>query len=976
MEVIQELFTSLESNNPQAAEDAKNKFHELFTSTKESWLLNGMFDYYLNSGSVRAIDVLICVREPHDRYLFDRLSETLRGGNKFSGLTLLGHVVRRHPSWIYKIASHTVFKDLMKVLKSEKDVAVLLSALLIVVMLLPIIASLISPHLQELFEIFSHLATWNTNNPHKVPESYLLHLELGMYALFNRLYGMFPCNFLSYLRQQYSSKESLPVFSRTIKPMLDTVKMHPLLVTATKELEISPNRWKKIEANDVIIECAKFSIESNYDRIREDCSFSRRLSSIQSKSRFDGSHPVLEAKHSDGFVELGNRGVPVVGSYSSNLPIASEVWTPVVSSGAATPAGATSIPHTPIIQGGVVSTYSPNSGNSPPEAAIEATPESTPVKVETITNRSKVSYPPGSPLRVIPHLEKQRPHTPGDRSDEDREVETTMTISPPVTTSQQVTREDSVLGESTESSDGDEWREWREGGGLRMPESKPLNHVKKLRCFSQCQPDTIQLHRIGVGTAGSSPKDTEKSKPDKLRKTISCPNLSIQLNVDNKALKKEKTSLQRSTSAKSYISSGMQTDPLVYELLLCSVLPPVEQIQQHSAPPDVTSPPTFREEQIIISSPRAALDSYIESTVKSLNERQKQGVDNGEMRQLKEQLILLSLQLQFERHRREVHAERNRRLLGRYRENRVLEEHNSALRDQVQLLQSEIEVLHNELSRFKREAKTNEEKQQESLNFWKEQNATVQHKLKDSIESIKMLNEDLKEEKRKKETIAKGYRELESEAFGLRNIMDDAFHAVQRAEELKAEVASLQLHLTSSTELEERLRSCINDLRLTSTKGPQAVLAIRSYENMLAGMQKKIDAGDSFTEAANEKLKRAEILFAKKEALAIKQNELIQSIKEEYQNQLKENEEECMKLRELNIKQENELLRLKAQVDCLEHQVVRQSTVKLSGPSPMLLNSPHLSSGSISIAEEMTQLQNLQQLIEGAGTSRDSPFPP
>lgn len=42
-------------------------------------------------------------------------------------------------------------------------------------------------------------------------------------------------------------------------------------------------------------------------------------------------------------------------------------------------------------------------------------------------------------------------------------------------------------------------------------------------------------------------------------------------------------------------------------------------------------------------------------------------------------LQLMQMQLQFERQRREVHAERNRRLLGKLRESRASEEHNLAL---------------------------------------------------------------------------------------------------------------------------------------------------------------------------------------------------------------------------------------------------------------------------------------------------------
>lgn len=44
-----------------------------YLSAKESWLLNGLVDYYIASGSMRCVDILVGVREPHDKYLFDRL---------------------------------------------------------------------------------------------------------------------------------------------------------------------------------------------------------------------------------------------------------------------------------------------------------------------------------------------------------------------------------------------------------------------------------------------------------------------------------------------------------------------------------------------------------------------------------------------------------------------------------------------------------------------------------------------------------------------------------------------------------------------------------------------------------------------------------------------------------------------------------------------------------------------------------------
>lgn len=52
---------------------------------------------------------------------------------------------------------------------------------------------------------------------------------------------------------------------------------------------------------------------------------------------------------------------------------------------------------------------------------------------------------------------------------------------------------------------------------------------------------------------------------------------------------------------------------------------------------------------------------------------------SSELDRFYQQLQLMQMQLQFERHRREVHAERNRRLLGKLRESRGLEELNSAM---------------------------------------------------------------------------------------------------------------------------------------------------------------------------------------------------------------------------------------------------------------------------------------------------------
>ena len=57
----------------------------------------------------------------------------------------------------------------------------------------------------------------------------------------------------------------------------------------------------------------------------------------------------------------------------------------------------------------------------------------------------------------------------------------------------------------------------------------------------------------------------------------------------------------------------------------------------------------------------------------------------------------------YERHRRETLGIRNRRLLGKTKSSRILEEANTALKDQLLMRQSEIITLRDQLEQVRRE---------------------------------------------------------------------------------------------------------------------------------------------------------------------------------------------------------------------------------------------------------------------------------
>lgn len=45
-----------------------------------------------------------------------RLGEDLQTSKRLQALTLLGHVVKRQPTWLIKITQHCLLKDLIKIL--------------------------------------------------------------------------------------------------------------------------------------------------------------------------------------------------------------------------------------------------------------------------------------------------------------------------------------------------------------------------------------------------------------------------------------------------------------------------------------------------------------------------------------------------------------------------------------------------------------------------------------------------------------------------------------------------------------------------------------------------------------------------------------------------------------------------------------------------------------------------------------------
>lgn len=189
------------------------------------------------------------------------------------------------------------------------------------------------------------------------------HVALAARALFHALYATQPCALADALRDALAAREpaTRERAERALTPLLEGARLHPLLM-----LRREPRR--RLEPHDVPAELRRYEMEA------------RVLEPPAPRSPPAAAPPLP----------------PPSARVAAPLRPGVEPWFPL-----AERAGADSAPHTPL----------PAEGGSPPEAAVEATPENTPAKEQraaaqfhfpsesgAVRALGRLSQPP-SPLR-------------------------------------------------------------------------------------------------------------------------------------------------------------------------------------------------------------------------------------------------------------------------------------------------------------------------------------------------------------------------------------------------------------------------------------------------------------------------------------------------------------------------------------------------------------------------------------------------
>ena len=120
---VTDLMKMIESNDQDNWQEIKQLIYEQYGEVREAWLVQMLYDLYSQSRSPRCLELLLNVRDPHDKFLCDKIVDGIRhaGKSRATALAMLGYVVRKQPSWLYKVAQHSLMKELIKVLKVSGD---------------------------------------------------------------------------------------------------------------------------------------------------------------------------------------------------------------------------------------------------------------------------------------------------------------------------------------------------------------------------------------------------------------------------------------------------------------------------------------------------------------------------------------------------------------------------------------------------------------------------------------------------------------------------------------------------------------------------------------------------------------------------------------------------------------------------------------------------------------------------------------
>jgi hypothetical protein len=209
----------------------------------------------------------------------------IRKETRKAALSLLIDLVQAQPPRMHVIMQTSLFANILRCLQHDTSTSVVSSALTLLLMILPSIPNSLGPHLSVLFNIYARLLFWSRDRtdlgdsgeadapvvagwdvlPPSPDDGQNIPRLINLFTV---LYGLFPINFMEYIRkpQRYlrhfdaSRTDDVEVEATEIRQKSEPFRqchiIHPNFYTTTIESEKTDfGRWQKSEPADITAEC-------------------------------------------------------------------------------------------------------------------------------------------------------------------------------------------------------------------------------------------------------------------------------------------------------------------------------------------------------------------------------------------------------------------------------------------------------------------------------------------------------------------------------------------------------------------------------------------------------------------------------------------------------------------------------------------------------------------------------------------------
>ncbi|XP_039085626.1 hamartin isoform X2 [Hyaena hyaena] len=934
---IGELLSMLDSPVLSVRDDVTAVFKENLSSDRGPMLVNTLVDYYLETDSQPVLHILTTLQEPHDKHLLDKMNDCVgRAASRLPALSLLGHVIRLQPPWKHKLSQAPLLPSLLKCLKMDTDVIVLTTGVLVLITMLPMIPQSGKQHLHDFFDIFGRLSSWCLKKPGHVTEVYLVHLHASVYALFHRLYGMYPCNFVSFLRSHYSMKENLDTFEEVVRPMMEHVRIHPELVTGSKDHELDPRRWKRLETHDVVIECAKISLdptEASYEDGGDSVSpqvsarFPHRAADMAASPYIDTQNSCGSATStpysSSRLTLLHTPGQPpqALSPPSTRLltePPQATLWSPSMVCGMTTPPTSPgNVP--PDLSHPYSKVFGTTGGKGTPLGTPATSPPPAPLCHPDDYVHPSVLQTTATPPRKEERTDSSRPclhrqhHLPNDRGLELSGGKGSVTLSDlPGFLGDLASEEDSVEKDKEEAAISKELSEITTADAELLVPRGGFDSPFYRDSLPGCPRKT---HSAASGAQGASVNpeplnsSLDKLGPDTPKQAFTPIDLPCGGASDSPAGTREhqtplETSILTPSPCKIPPQRGVgfgRGQPPPYDHLFEVALPKTahhfvskktkELLKKAKGNTEEDYPPSASPVEVLDRLIQQGADAHSKELSKlSLPSKSVDWTHFGgsppsdEIRTLRNQLLLLHNQLLYERFKRQQHALRNRRLLRRVTRAAALEEHNAAMKDQLKLQEKDIQIW-----------KVSLQKEQARSSQLQEQRDTMVSQLHSQIRQLQHDREEFYNQSQELQTKLEDCRNMIAE---LRLELKKANSKVCHTELLLSQVSQ---KLSNSESVQQQMEFLnrqllvlgeVNELYLEQLQNKHSDTT-KEVEMMKAAYRKELEKNRSHLLQQNQRLDTSqkrilelESHLAKKDHLLLEQKKYLEDVKLQARGQL------------------------------------------------------------------------------------------